>query len=66
MTSLFFHGLYGLDDAAGAQAGSAQVDEVLGVLQVGDAACSLDFHVGTDVFILGSAGKFLITSLVTR
>ena len=38
MTSLFFHGLYGLDDAAGAQAGGTQVDEVLRVLQVGDAA----------------------------
>ena len=57
MTSLFFHGLYGLDDAAGAQAGSAQVDEVLRVLQIGNAAGSLDLHIGAHV--LGEQGHVL-------
>ena len=41
-----FQGLDRLDDAAGAQAGGPQGDEVLRVLQVGDAAGGLDLHMG--------------------
>ncbi|CAN4015767.1 Large polyvalent protein associated domain-containing protein, partial [Dysosmobacter welbionis] len=58
ISSLFlFHGLHGLDDAAGAQAGGTQVDEVLRVLQVGDTAGGLDLHVGAHV--LGEKGHVL-------
>ena len=46
---LLLHGLDGLDDAAGAQTVGAQCDEILGVVQVGDAAGGLDLHMGGDM-----------------
>ena len=54
---MLWHILHSLDDAAGAQAGSPQIDEILRILQIGDTAGSLDLHVGPHV--LGEQGHVL-------